>query len=104
MHYFYKSLLLVNSTYPNLLLSNFPAIRQTDNLVIDVSDCIKLKIKDLFFQLTMSPQTNRGFLLCSKYQNIRKVFTHSTIHEVFPGWRVTTLASQPSSFRVFHTH
>ena len=73
MHYLYKSLLLVNSTCSNLLLGNFPAIRQTDYLVIDVSDHIKLKIKNLLLQLTMSPQTE-GFLLHIKYQNIKKGF------------------------------
>ena len=86
MHYLYKSLLLVNSTCSNLLLGNFPAIRQTDYLVIDISDHIELKVKNLLLQLTMSPQTNRGFLLHSKYQNIKKVFMRTTIHEVFPGW------------------
>ena len=74
MHYLYKSLLLINSTCSNLLLGNFPAIRQTDYLVIDISDHIKLRIKNFLLQLPMSPQTNRGFLLCSKYQKHQKGF------------------------------
>ena len=47
MHYLYKSLLPVNSTCSNLLLGNFPAIRQTYYLAIDVLNHIGIKNQEL---------------------------------------------------------
>ena len=64
MHYLYKSLLSVNSTCSNLLIGDFTAIRQTDYLMIDVSNHIEIKNQELASPTNyVTPKKQRVFVL-----------------------------------------
>ena len=83
MHHLYKSLLPVNCTCSNLLLGNFPAIRQTDYLVIDILNCVRIKYQELASPSKLChPKQTEGFY-CAVNTKTSKRFSRTPLFTKF---------------------